>query len=577
MYDIEKAFRAVEDELMKSMIRNMKMHCVDEVNEEKEWEMWQTLQLQSLEEYKRDNQKKFRSTFSRIDKEIAGLISEARSQGNMEQEIKILEAIKKGFKPKGSKSTQKTMGEFFKLNDRKLNALINATKNDFHKAERAVLRMAEDQYRQVIFNAQVYANTGAGTYAKAVDMATKDFLSRGINCIEYSNGARHTISDYAAMAIQTASKRAYLTGEGEKRKEWGITTVIMNKRGNACPKCLPFVGKVLIDDVWSGGKQSDGPYMLMSFAMAQGLYHPRCKDTHTTYFEGISTPGASYTKNELALIENNYRQEQKQQYAKRQEERFGRLAEYSLDEENKKKYETRKEEWKTVAKVHQDDIMESDLGIFKEKLRNDKDVSKEYYSCLKNKFAHGKENAKKLFAKYAGGETVEDSCWEGIAKFEPKSKKISMHYMADLNNPRGAGATWFHEHGHLIDNALGNISKDKTFLDLLKDDAKKYRLGYGEKHHLTTWTKVDKAISMELSDMRKHSSISDLFDGITKGNIRGCAGHPIEYWENETNITGEAFAHMFEAQFDSERYKEMEKYFPESLKYFENKLKEVVL
>lgn len=345
MYDIEKAFRAVEDELMKSMIRNMKRHCLDEVNEEKEWEMWQTLQLQSLEEYKRDNQKKFQSTFSRIDKEIAGLISEARSQGNMEQEIKILEAIKKGFKPKGSKSTRKTMGEFFKLNDRKLNALINATKNDFHKAERAVLRMAEDQYRQAIFNAQVYANTGAGTYAKAVDMATKDFLNRGINCIEYANGARHTISDYAAMAIQTASKRAYLTGEGEKRKEWGITTVIMNKRGNACPKCLPFVGKVLIDDVWSGGKQSDGPYMLMSFAMAQGLYHPRCKDTHTTYFEGISTPGASYTKNELTLIENNYRREQKQQYAKRQEERFRRLAEYSLDEENHQQYEIQQHQW----------------------------------------------------------------------------------------------------------------------------------------------------------------------------------------------------------------------------------------
>lgn len=349
VYDIEKAFRAVEDELMKSMIRNMKRHCMDEINEEKEWEMWQTLQLKSLEEYKQANRKKFQSTFSRIDKEIAGLISEARSQGNMEQEIKILQAIKKGFKPaKGRKGSIQTMGEFFKLNDRKLDALIEATQNDFKKAEQAVLRMSEDQYRQVIFNAQVYANTGAGTYEKAVDMATKDFLSRGINCIQYANGARHTITDYADMAIKTATKRAYLVGEGEKRKEWGITTVIMNKRGNACPKCLPFVGKVLIDDVWSGGKQSDGPYMLMSYAMAQGLYHPRCKDVHTTYFEGISTPGASYTENELLLIENEYRQEQKQQYAKRQEEKFGRLAKYSLDEENKTRYQRKVDTWKNV-------------------------------------------------------------------------------------------------------------------------------------------------------------------------------------------------------------------------------------
>lgn len=349
-YDIEKALRAVEDELMKSMIGNMKRHRLEEIDEKKEWEMWQALQLKSLEEYKQANKKKFQSTFSRIDKEIASIISEARTQGNMEQEIKILEAIKKGFKPqKGLKSSTRTMGEFFKLNDRKLNALIEATQNDFKKAEYAVLRMAEDQYRQVIYNAQVYANTGAGTYEQAVDMATKDFLSRGINCIMYANGARHTISDYADMAIRTAAKRAYLVGEGEKRKEWRITTVIVNKRGNACPKCLPFVGKVLIDDVWSGGKQSDGPYMLMSYAISQGLYHPRCKDIHTTYFEGISSPGATYTKEELAKIENDYRKEQKQQYAKRQIERFGRLAEYSLDEDNQKKYQKKEKEWKKIV------------------------------------------------------------------------------------------------------------------------------------------------------------------------------------------------------------------------------------
>ena len=38
-----------------------------------------------------------------------------------------------------------------------------------------------------------------------------------------------------------------------KQQEWGSFTVIMNKRGNPCPLCRPFVGKVLIDDVWSNG------------------------------------------------------------------------------------------------------------------------------------------------------------------------------------------------------------------------------------------------------------------------------------------------------------------------------------
>lgn len=168
--------------------------------------------------------------------------------------------------------------------------------------------MADDQYRKIIYNAQVYANTGAGTYDKAVDMAIKDLISAGLNCVEYSNGARHTLPDYADMAIRTAGKRAYLTGEGEKRQEWGIHTVIINKRGNPCSLCLPFVGKVLIDDVWSGGTPQDGSYPLMSSAIAAGLYHPRCKDSHTTYFEGVSSPPKEkFTQAELNGIMQNRR------------------------------------------------------------------------------------------------------------------------------------------------------------------------------------------------------------------------------------------------------------------------------
>lgn len=276
-YDITAAFKTIEDELISSMMRNMERHRAEETKEGYQWSMWQTEQLKALEKYKRDNQKKYSKQFQRINKEIETLIRESRRTGNMQQEIRILQAIRRGFKVNGrnkSPAHQAMTAEFFRLNDRKLEALIEATTHDMNKAEIAVLRMANDQYRKAIFNAQVYANTGAGTYEKAVDMATKDMLSRGLNCIVYANGARHTLSDYADMAIRTASKRAYLQGEGEKRQEWGITTVIVNKRGNPCPKCLPFVGKVLIDNVWSGGDAKDGRYPLMSKAIQYGLYHP---------------------------------------------------------------------------------------------------------------------------------------------------------------------------------------------------------------------------------------------------------------------------------------------------------------
>ncbi|MGN8818560.1 phage minor capsid protein [Oribacterium sp. HCP28S3_H8] len=346
-YDISKAFAAIENQLIASMIRNLDHHRAEETKEGIQWTQWQVEQLKYLEKYKRDNQKRFSERFQSINRSIEEMIREAKNRGGMSQEIRILEAIRKGFI--ASPASETMSGKFFMLNQRKLEALIKSVTQDMERAEIAILRKADDDYRKAIYNAQVYANSGAGTYEQAVDMATKDMLSRGLNCIEYANGARHTLSDYADMAIRTASKRAYLQGEGEVRRKWGIHTVIVNKRSNPCPHCLPFVGKVFIDDVWSGGKASDGNYPLLSTAIAAGLYHPRCKDSHTTYFPGISTPpDAKYTRSEIQEIEDNERRETKEQYAQRQMEKFARLSEYSLDPENKRVYGKRAEQWKHV-------------------------------------------------------------------------------------------------------------------------------------------------------------------------------------------------------------------------------------
>lgn len=348
-YDIGAAFEAIENELIASMIRNMRRHKIEEIDEDKQWSMWQAEQLRALEKYRKENQERFGAKFKDINNRIEALISTARDEGDMEQEIAILEAIKKGFPAR--RVSPGASAAFFRLNQRKLEALIRATTSDMEKAETAVLRMANDQYRKIIFNAQVYANSGAGTYEKAVDMATKDFIAAGLNCVEYANGARHTLADYADMAIRTASKRAYLQGEGQKRQEWGIATVIMNKRSNPCPKCLPFVGKILIDDVWSGGSAKDGPYPLMSSAIAAGLYHPRCRDSHTTYFPELEDLDNEYSKKDIEDIEEQNRKEARQQYAERQEKKFHRLASFSLDPENKSKYCEKEKEWSQETEV----------------------------------------------------------------------------------------------------------------------------------------------------------------------------------------------------------------------------------
>ena len=388
-YNIREAFEKIEDELIDSMMRNFSRHRAEETKEGYNWTQWQAEQLKSLEEYRKHNAKKFGKRFKTINGKVEEMIRTAKADGNASQEAEILEAVKDGFKAPKKPSTHST-AEFFKVNDRKLDALIKSTTDDLKRAETAVLRMSNDKYRKAIFNAQVAMNTGAVTYEKAVDMACKDMLNAGLNCVEYKNGARHTLSDYADMAVKTANKRAYLRGEGEKRAEWGISLVVVNSRQGGCPDCAKYIGKVFIDDVYSNGKKSDGNYPLLSTAIKNGLFHPRCKDSTSTYYPELDDLDAPLSEDEIKELDRQRGIEEKQQYAQRQAERFDRRAEYSLDEDNKRIAQTRADEWHDRA-----DMLEEKAKQFSLKTDEQK-----YYRPV------FKEDISKTFERKIEGETI---------------------------------------------------------------------------------------------------------------------------------------------------------------------------
>jgi hypothetical protein len=379
-YNIREVFEKIEDELIDSMMRNFSRHRAEETKEGYNWTQWQAEQLKSLEEYRKHNAKKFGKRFKNINSKVEEMIRTAKADGNASQEAEILEAVKDGFKaPK--KPSEHSTAEFFKVNDRKLDALIKSTTDDLKRAETAVLRMSNDKYRKAIFNAQVAMNTGAVTYEKAVDMACKDMLNAGLNCVEYKNGARHTLSDYADMAVKTANKRAYLRGEGEKRAEWGVSLVVVNSRQGGCPDCAKYIGKVFIDDVYSNGKKSDGNYPLLSTAIKNGLFHPRCKDSTSTYYPELDDLDAPLSEDEIKELDRQRGIEEKQQYAQRQAERFDRRAEYSLDEDNKRIAQTRADEWHDRANTLEEKTKQFSLNTNEQKYYRpvfEEDISKTF-------------------------------------------------------------------------------------------------------------------------------------------------------------------------------------------------------
>lgn len=399
-YDIKSIIEEIEIELIKSMKRTLWSHKKDEKTKGFNWPQWQALKLKQFEQYRENNKKIFKEKYI-VDRyarhQMKKQFKEGASRTNKD-------AIKAGII---KKEDSQLGGSFFGLNHRKLDALVKSTNKDLKDVKYATLRMANDQYRQIIYKAQVYANTGAKTVKQAIDMATQEFLLKGFNCIEYKDGSRHNISDYCDMAIKTANKRANLMGEGEMRKKLGYTLVYISKHGGACDQCTPWEGRVYIDNVWSGGTEKDGKYPLLSTAIEGGLFHPRCQHGASTYFEGINNePQPVKEAKNNAHIHDTYTQE-----LQRRKKQYERLMAGSLLPENIIKYQNKANELQNQiesSKIELSDeeqysinqYISSESYILNEKLRDGLELTKQQEIMVNNL-----DKALNKFPKYEGNVT----------------------------------------------------------------------------------------------------------------------------------------------------------------------------
>lgn len=263
-------------------------------------------------------------------------------------------------------------------NDAKMEDMKQKVAQDLKGAQKAALRRMDDIYRQTIYRAEMNMAAGAKTLDQAIDMATKEFLNAGIDCIEYKNGRRVNIASYAEMALRTASHRATLLGEGKKREEWGIHTVVVSAHANTCPLCAPWQGKVLIDDVYCSGTVEEAEklgYPLLSTAMKAGLLHPNCRHTISTFFPGISkvptVPDA-----EKAI--DTYNAEQKQRELERKIRKCKRKAEGSCDPENVNYANDKVGQYQKELRVHLDRNPELRRDYSREKTRGIPDNPKSF-------------------------------------------------------------------------------------------------------------------------------------------------------------------------------------------------------
>ena len=238
--EIAALFEDLELRLIASLKRNLARHKAKEKDEGFDWPAWQAEKLHSLQRFRRENKSIMAEYSDQIDAETRALMRRQFAEAD------------------GS------AGAFFGVNARKLDALIDGIAHSEARVERAALRYMDDVYRKTILRAAAALDAGGMTVQQATDLATKDFLAQGINCVRYKNGRMVNIASYAEMALRTNSTRAMLLGEAQLRERMNIDTVLVSQYGGCSETCLPWQGLVYIDDVWQpyrgGGRNFGGTY-----------------------------------------------------------------------------------------------------------------------------------------------------------------------------------------------------------------------------------------------------------------------------------------------------------------------------
>ncbi|MFR1348266.1 MAG: phage minor capsid protein [[Eubacterium] siraeum] len=379
--DIAKIFEEIELRLIASLKRNLSRHKAEEEKEGFEWSAWQAEKLNNIDNFRKENAQIADEYVDVIDDETRQLMTDQFHEGEHTAEQSVIDVSESGVnvpdvpaQPQPPEApTAIPDDHFFGVNKPKMDKLMEDVTTLEKTALTAAVRNMDDVYRTTLNKVQLMMGTGSITLNEAIDLATRDFLDKGINCIVYADGRRVNIADYVRMALRTTSTRATLQGAAKRFAELGYDTVLISQYGGCSETCEPYQGKVYIDDVftiWNGEKSGDFGksnycdkwFMLLSVAIRGGLFHPNCRHTMGQYIEGLTKIPKPIPAEK---IREQRELEEKQRAMERKIRALKRKVEGTQDEKKVKEYKRklREEQGKLreFIKEH-DDVLRRDYS-----------------------------------------------------------------------------------------------------------------------------------------------------------------------------------------------------------------------
>lgn len=379
--DIARIFEEIELRLIASLKRNLSRHKAEEEKEGFEWSAWQAEKLNNIDNFRKDNVQIADEYVDVIDDGTRQLMTDQFHEGEHTAEQSVIDVSESGVnvpdvpaQPQPPEApTAIPDDHFFGVNKPKMDKLMEDVTTLEKTALTAAVRNMDDVYRTTLNKVQLMMGTGSITLNEAIDLATRDFLDKGINCIVYADGRRVNIADYVRMALRTTSTRATLQGAAKRFAELGYDTVLISQYGGCSETCEPYQGKVYIDDVftiWNGERSGDFGksnycdkwFMLLSVAIRGGLFHPNCRHTMGQYIEGLTKIPQPIPAEK---IREQRELEEKQRAMERKIRALKRKVEGTQDEKKVKEYKRKLREeqgrLREFIKEH-DDVLRRDYS-----------------------------------------------------------------------------------------------------------------------------------------------------------------------------------------------------------------------
>lgn len=211
-------------------------------------------------------------------------------------------------------------------------------------------------------------------------------------------------------------------------------------------------------------------------------------------------------------------------------------------------------------------------------IKQDKPFSSpKYNAILDQRYGNAVPAARKVFDLFAEKLCILNGDYSGPepSHYSPAEHGVYYNAAEDEKNVRGAGATYYHELGHMIDHACMRyqnlMSENAAFHHALVSDGQRLIQCYNN----STPEQRERAVR-NLCEGAWHSC-SDLANFATNGHVHGGWGHSEEYCARVWAMEHEAFAHFFEASMgDSIKLQRLTKLFPNAVRVFNQMLSAII-